>query len=128
MDHFDQFPKRDDNRGIEERAVAAFNALLATSEAFDLQASDRRDYGTDCQIEAVGSGAASNARVHVQIKGTRCELNADGSVSVQVARNNLNYLLVQPHSIYVCYHELSRSLRVRTVESVLRQYEHNGRG
>ena len=128
MDHLDQFPKRDDNRGIEERAVAAFNALLATSEAFDLQAGDRRDYGTDCQIEAVGSGVASNARVHVQIKGTRCELNSDGSVSVQVARTNLNYLLVQPHSIYVCHHEPSRSLRVRTVESVLRQYEHNGRG
>ena len=67
MDHFDQFPKRDDNRGIEERAVAAFNALLATSEAFDLQSGDRRDYGTDCQIETVGSGGASNARVHVQI-------------------------------------------------------------
>jgi tetratricopeptide (TPR) repeat protein len=128
MDHFDQFPKRDDNRGIEERAVAAFNALLATSEAFDLQASDRRDYGTDCQIEAVSSEAASNARVHVQIKGTRRELNSDGSVSVQVARTNLNYLLVQPHSIYVCHHEPSRSLRVRTAESVLRQYEHSGRG
>jgi len=127
MDHFDQFPKRDDNRGIEERAVAAFNALLATSEAFDLQASDRRDYGTDCQMEAVGSGAASNARVHVQIKGTQCALNLDGSVSIQVARTNLNYLLVQPHSIYVCHHEPSRSLRVRTAESVLRQYEHSGR-
>jgi tetratricopeptide (TPR) repeat protein len=128
MNHFDEFPKRDDNRGIEERAVAAFNTLLATSEAFDLQAGDRRDYGTDCQIEAVGSGVASNARVHVQVKGTQRELNSDGSVSVQVARTNLNYLLVQPHSIYVCHHEPSRSLRVRTVESVLRQYEHNGDG
>jgi len=126
MSHFDDLPGRDRNHEIEDEAIAAFQKRLTESGVFILQAPDRKDYGTDCQIEAVTNGQATNARVHVQLKGTENALNADGSLSVEVRRTNLNYLLMQPYSIYVVFHVPTRSLRVRTAESVAHQYEHGG--
>jgi tetratricopeptide (TPR) repeat protein len=97
------------------------------SGCFILQASDRKDYGTDCQVEVVAGGQATNVRVHVQLKGTEQSLNADGSLSISVERTNLNYLLMQPYSFYVCYHLPTDSLRICLANTVLRQYEHDGR-
>lgn len=127
MSHFDELPRRDGNHEIEDEAIAAFQMRLTDSGAFILQAQDRKDYGTDCQIEVVADGHATNARVHVQLKGTESALNADGSLSVEVRRTNLNYLLMQPYSVYVAYHAPTGSLRIRTAESVARQYEHSGK-
>jgi len=107
--------------------MLAFQSRLLESKAFILQSADRKDYGTDCQIEVLDLGSATNVRIHVQLKGTERPLNADGSVSVGIARTNLNYLLTQPHSFYVCYHVPTESLRIRFAEAVLRQYEHGGR-
>jgi tetratricopeptide (TPR) repeat protein len=126
MSHFDELPRRDRNHELEDEAIAAFQTRLAESGAFILQAPDRKDYGTDCQIEVMADGQAVNARVHVQLKGTESALNADGSLSVEVRRTNLNYLLMQPYSIYVAYHAPTGSLRIRTAESVAHQYEHGG--
>lgn len=127
MSHLDDLPKRDGNQVIEELAITAFQRRLLESGAFVLQSADRKDYGTDCQIEVVDQGHATNIRIHVQIKGTDRPLQADGSVSVGIARTNLNYLLAQPHSFYVCYHIPTDSLRICFAEAVLRQYEHGGR-
>lgn len=124
MSHFDELPRRDRNHELEDEAKAAFEMRLTESGAFILQAPDRKDYGTDCQIEVMADGQATNARVHVQLKGTERALNADGSLSIEVRRTNLNYLLMQPYSIYVAYHAPTGSLRIRTAESVARQYEH----
>jgi len=44
-----------------------------------------------------------------------------------VRRTNLNYLLMQRYSFYVCYHMPTGSLRICPVDSVLRQYEHSGK-
>lgn len=126
MSHFDELPRRDRNHEIEDKAIAAFQMRLTESDAFILQAPDRKDYGTDCQIEVMADGLATNARVHVQLKGTESALNADGSLSVEVRRTNLNYLLMQPYSVYVAYHAPTGSLRIRTAESVAHQYEHGG--
>ena len=126
MGHFDDLPRRDRNRAIEEKAEAAFQKLISQSEDFIFQGADRMDYGTDCQIEVVQQNQPTNVRIHVQLKGTESVLNTDGSVSIEISRTNLNYLLAQPHSFYVCYHVPSDSLRVSFVENVLRQYEHNG--
>ncbi len=126
MSHFDELPHRDRNHEIEDAAIAAFQMRLTESGVFILQAPDRKDYGTDCQIEVMADGQATNARVHVQLKGTESALNADGSLSVEVRRTNLNYLLMQPYSVYVAYHAPTGSLRLRTAESVARQYEHGG--
>lgn len=126
LSHLDELPRRDRNHEIEDEAIAAFHMRLTESGAFILQAPDRKDYGTDCQIEVMADGQATNARVHVQLKGTESTLNADGSLSVEVRRTNLNYLLMQPYSVYVAYHTPTGSLRIRTAESVAHQYEHGG--
>ena len=127
MSHFDEVPKRDRNSVIEEKAVTAFQKLISESEDFIYQGADRKDYGTDCQIEVVHGNQATNVRVHVQVKGTESELKADGSISIDISRSNLNYLLAQRHSVYVCYHVPTESLRFSSVENVLRQCEHKGK-
>ena len=44
------------------------------------------------------SGYTFNLRV------PKAPLEPDGSVSIEINRTNLNYLLAQPHSVYVSYH------------------------
>lgn len=127
MKSFDHLPKRDRNHALEDEAEAAFRALISRSNDFVFQGSDQKDYGTDCQIEVVLNGQATNVRVHVQLKGTERTLNADGSFSIAVDRANLNYLIAQPYSFYAGYHAPSKSLRVSFVDSVLRRYEHSGK-
>ena len=127
MSHFDELPRRDRSHEIEEEALVAFDTRLTESGCFILQASDRKDYGTDCQIEVAADGQATNVRLHVQLKGTERALNSDGSLSVEIRRTNLNYLLMQPYSFYACYHLPTRALRICPAASVLRQYEHGGK-
>lgn len=126
MDHLNELPKRDNNHLLATEAETAFQSFFAASENLFIQSSDRKDYGTDYQIELVRKGMATNVRLHVQLKGTAKAINADGSISVEVERTNLNYLLMQPYSFYVCYHQPTSSLRIRSAEAVARQYEHGG--
>jgi len=126
MDHLDDLPKRHRNHATESKAEAAFQNLLSNSEDFVLQASDRKDYGTDCQIEVVDRESATNVRIHVQLKGTEGNANADRSVSVEIRRSNLNYLLMQPHSFFACYHIPTDTLRFCSADAVIRRYEHSG--
>lgn len=125
-DPFDDLPKRDPNHVTEEKAETAFEGRLAETGCFILQRADRKDYGTDCQIEIVDQGQATNVRLNVQLKGTERPLNSDGSLSIQVSRANLNYLLMHPHSFYAAYHVPTADLRICLAETVLRQYEHAG--
>ncbi|HTQ12534.1 MAG TPA: tetratricopeptide repeat protein [Rhizomicrobium sp.] len=127
MSRFDDLPRRDRSHTIEEEAIIAFQRRLSESRVFILQGEDRKDYGTDCQIEVIDDGRATNVRVQVQLKGTERALNADGSLSVEVSRSNLNYLLMQRYSFYACYHIPTGSLRICPVDNVLRQYEHGGK-
>lgn len=127
MNRFDDFPRRDRNHEIEEIAESAFEKRLAESGAFFRQARDRKDYGTDYQIEVMRDGQATNVRIHVQVKGTENALNADDTLSVVVQRTNLNYLLMQPCSVYIAYHAPTESLRIRSTEDVVRQYERGGK-
>ena len=127
MSSFDDLPRRDRSHDIEEEAINAFQKRLSESRVFILQSADRKDYGTDCQIEVINDCRATNVRIHVQLKGTERALNTDGSLSVEVRRANLNYLLMQRYSFYACYHVPTGSLRICPVDSVLRQYEHSGK-
>ncbi len=127
MNSLDDLPKRDSNHVTEEKAETAFQARLTESGRFVLQRADRKDYGTDCEIEVVEQGQATNVRIHVQLKGTERPLNADGSLSIEIRRTNLNYLLMHPHSFYAAYHMPTTSLRICFAETVLRQYEHGGK-
>lgn len=127
LDHLDDLPKRDANHVLEEKAEAAFQGCLTASGHFILQRADRKDYGTDCEIEVVDQDHATNVRVHVQLKATERPLNADSSLSIEVSRSNLNYLLMHPHSFYAAYHIPTASLRICPAETVLHQYEHAGK-
>lgn len=127
MSDFDEFPGRDRNHQIEDEALAAFTDRVVASGAFVIQTPDRKDYGADCHLEVVADGQVTNVRVQAQLKGTEQPLNGDGSVSVDIRRTTLNYLLMQPLSFFACYHLPTKSLRICSVSSVLRQYEHSGK-
>ena len=124
--HLDDLPKRDSTHRVEDRSKAAFRAAISVAEKFVIQ-SDESDYGTDFVIEAIDAGEMTNVRVHVQLKGTTRDANADGSLSVSVIRANINYLLMQSGSIFVCYHVPTERLLVRWVDDVVREYRHGGK-
>ena len=128
MKHLDNFPERDGNHKIQEVAETAFRTAISQCEFFAIQQEDRRDYGTDFQLEVINNESMTNVRIHVQVKGTECQELSDGSVSRSVARSNLNYLLQQPCSIYVCCHIPTNRLLVRYVDDVYKEYEHQGSG
>ena len=67
MSSFDDLPKRDRNHALEDETEAAFQALIAQSSDFVFQGGDRRDYGTDCQIEVVADGHPTNVRLYVHV-------------------------------------------------------------
>ncbi len=127
VEHSVDLPRRKRNPVTEEKAKTALLGRRMKSGRFILQRADRKDYGTDCEIEVVDREQATNVRVHVQLKGTERPLNADGSLSIEVSRSNLNYLLMHPHSFYAAYHIPTASLRICLAETVLREYEHAGR-
>ena len=128
MSYLDDFPKRDRNRRTEEQSETAFRKAIFECGEFVIQAVDNHDYGTDFQLEASDAGAMTNVRVHVQLKGTGRDRNTDGSVSLSIDRANLNYLVMPPGSIFVCYHASSKQLLVRRVDDVVREYEHRSTG
>ena len=114
----DDFPIRDENSELATLAESKFEAAIEGANRFIIQRQDRKDYGTDFQMEATLNGSVTNFRVHVQLKGTAKKPNRDGSISISVDRTNLNYLLSQPNSIYVCYHAPTDRLLYRFVHDV----------
>nr|VFK21854.1 MAG: protein of unknown function (DUF4365) [Candidatus Kentron sp. LPFa]VFK35237.1 MAG: protein of unknown function (DUF4365) [Candidatus Kentron sp. LPFa] len=124
MNTIDDLPQRPSAHDTAEAAETAFRHAINAHELFIVQREDRNDYGTDVQIEARDGKAMTNIRVHVQLKGTKSDGNTDDSISVTVDRTNLNYLLMQPDSIYVCYHLPSKRLLVRYAQDIHRKYEH----
>ena len=125
MSHLDDLPRRHLSHRIEDRSKTAFRAAISECDDFIIQ-SDDRDYGTDFVIEAVDAGNPTNVRVHVQVKGTNCNAREDGSVSVSVARSNVNYLLMQPGSLFICHHAPTDRLLVRRADEIVREYENRG--
>lgn len=122
----DDFPIRDDNSVLATRAETFFERAIAEVGRFVVQQRDRKDYGTDFQMEAGNAGGMTNFRVHVQLKGTESNANKDESISVSLKRTNLNYMLSQPHSIYVCYHAPTDRLLARSADDVFLDLEHHG--
>jgi len=109
MSHFDDLPSRHRSHVTEDEALSAFQSRLLECNAFILQSADRKDYGVDCQIEVLNQGSVSNVRIYVQLKGTERSLNSDGSVSIEIARTNFNYLLAQPYRHKNCTAALAGS-------------------
>ncbi len=127
MGSLDDLPNRHSNHDRAEAAEIAFVTAVDACKLFLVQQKDRSDYGTDAQLEARWNGRMTNLRVHVQLKGTDAATKADGSVSVEIARSNLNYLLAQRDSIFVCYHIPTQRLLVRFAHDVYSEYESRGK-
>ena len=125
MSHLDDLPKRHSSHSIEDRSRLAFHVAISECDHFIIQ-SDVRDYGTDFVLEAVDAGNPTNVRVHVQVKGTSVGAREDGSIGVSVARSNLNYLLMQPGSIFICHDAPTKRLLVRRADDIVREYEERG--
>lgn len=125
MSYLDDLPKRDRNSQIQEQSETAFEAAVSECGEFVVQSVPKKDYGTDYVIEASNDEEVTNVRVQVQLKGTARGKNEDGSVSLSIERENLNYLLMPPSSIFVCCHTPSKQLLVRSADDVFREYEHS---
>ena len=124
----DDFPTQNPAQPIQDAAEAAFEAALQRAGLFEHQHRDRRDYGSDYQLEVLDGNARTNFRVHVQLKGSTESANSDGSISVSVARSNLNYLLSPSSSIYVCHRHTDGKLLVKAAEDVYVHYARSGHG
>lgn len=128
MGSLDDLPTRHPTHVLDDRAVKAFTDAVQEVGKFFVQQTDRKDYGTDLQLEVGIGESATNVRVHVQLKGTEEDANADGSVSVQVERTNLNYLLAQPSSFYACFHSPTGRLLAKLADDVVADYDRRGKG
>lgn len=126
MNYLNDLPKRDQNHVYDTMAKTAFEAFIALSGVVLKQGTDDYDYGSDYQLEIVHDGMATNVRLQVQLKGTAADLNEDGSVSISVKRSSLNYLLMSPGSLYVCFHIPTKTLKVASAQSVLTYYQNRG--
>lgn len=126
MNGLDDLPKRGPARNIDAKAANAFRNAISSVGLFQIQV-DQADFGTDYQLEAFDGSRVTNFRVHAQVKGSTGDANADGSVSVSVQRSNLNYLLAQPNSIYVCLHLPTDRLMAAYADEVYHAYEAKGR-
>jgi hypothetical protein len=93
MGSIDDFPAQNPADPIQDAAEAEFEKAVRNVKLFGVQKPDRHDYGSDYQLEVRERFQTTNFRVHVQLKGNTAQANSDGSVSVEVARSNLNYLL-----------------------------------
>lgn len=119
MGDLDDFPSENPSESTQTTAEAAFEAaILKVKHLFAVQQRDRRDYGSDYQLELIDRQHRTNYRLHVQLKGTTQNARDDGSQRIRVDRTNLNYLLSQPSSIYVCYSLTTGRLQYRFAEDV----------
>lgn len=126
MGYLDDLPERHESHDLADASEAAFEAAIRDQEFFLIQRKDKYDYGTDFQLEARDCKSMTNLRVHVQLKGTGVAARKDGSIGISVSRANLNYLISQPESIYVCWHAPSSRLLARYVSEVFGDYQHRG--
>lgn len=97
------YPKSDRNDELEDLSFRAFQNALPV-QRFVFRDERGKDKDVDGSLELKIDSGFTNLRGQVQLKGTDSEeVNADGSVSVQVKTSNLVYLTNGPSPIYVLY-------------------------
>lgn len=93
MDNLGPLPKSDRNAELERMSLAAFRALLPANK-FLFRDERTDDVGVDGSIELLIGSAYTGLRAHMQLKATDFnEKNRDGSISIPIKPQNLNYLL-----------------------------------
>ncbi|HEY0428908.1 MAG TPA: DUF4365 domain-containing protein [Pyrinomonadaceae bacterium] len=103
IDNLGQLPTADRNSEIEQLSMIAFQSVLP-SDKFLFRDERTNDVGVDGSLEIKIDGKFTNLRAQIQLKATDSdETNQDGSISIQVATANLNYLLNGSNALYVLY-------------------------
>ncbi|HEX7313849.1 MAG TPA: DUF4365 domain-containing protein [Pyrinomonadaceae bacterium] len=103
IDDLGSLPKADRNSELQELSVTAFRAALPVDK-FVFRDERINDAGVDGSLEVKIDSRYTNLRAQVQLKSTDSnQINQDGSVSIQVAVANLNYLLNGHSPLYVLY-------------------------
>lgn len=100
-------PKTDRNAELQRLSFKALQAVLP-ADRFVFRDERAEDAGVDASVELLASSGgvsgSTNLRAQVQLKGTdSAEVNADGSISLQIKVSNLNYLLNGPSPLFVVY-------------------------
>src|SRR5215510_7131021 len=98
-----RLPKTDRNAELQQLSITALRAAFP-ADKFRFRDERFDDAGVDGSLELIIDRNSTNLRSQVQLKSTGTfDPNHDGSVSVQVAVSNLNYLLNHHSSIYILY-------------------------
>jgi uncharacterized protein DUF4365 len=88
-------PKSDRNAELERTSLAGLRAILPANK-FLFRDERTDDAGVDGSIELLIDSAYTGLRSHIQLKATDSDkVNRDGSVSISIKPQNLNYLLNQ---------------------------------
>jgi hypothetical protein len=97
-------PKSDRKAELERTSLAALQAFLP-ADKFVFRDERISDAGVDASIELLIDSAYTGLRSHIQLKATESDqANRDGSISISIKTQNLNYLLNHgSSSLYVLY-------------------------
>src|SRR5882724_10310058 len=99
LDEMD-LPLSNPNEELETISKQLLMPLFDASR-FEIRPEDVRDKGIDLHIELKTPTKHSNFRLVIQLKATDSKkANADGTISLQIQRSNLNYLLNNPGPAY----------------------------
>ncbi|GAA5095545.1 tetratricopeptide repeat protein [Wohlfahrtiimonas larvae] len=115
-------PEYSPSHKLEEDSKITFQKTI-NRQLFQIQKEDKRDYGTDLELELIHKSSATNFRLHIQLKATEKDNNVDGSISIPVDVKNIFYLSHQKYSLYICYHKPSNTLFVKSVGELLTEKE-----
>jgi uncharacterized protein DUF4365 len=121
-----KLPKADRNSELQQLSINALNTLLPIDK-FVFREELKNDAGVDGSVELKINSLSTNLRAQVQLKSTDSEeTNKDGSISVQVAVANINYLLNGQSPIYILFIAPLNELRfVWALDEFRRQDELN---
>jgi hypothetical protein len=99
-------PKSDRNAELERTSFTALRAFLP-NDKFLFRDERADDAGVDASIELLIESAYTGLRSYIQLKATESRgVNRDGSISISIKPQNLNYLLNHgSSSLYVLYVE-----------------------
>jgi hypothetical protein len=97
-----KLPEADRNSELQQLSINALNSVLPVDKF--VFRGEPVDAGVDGSLELKINSCYANLRSQVQLKSTDSEeANKDGSISVQVAVANLNYLVNGQSPIYILF-------------------------
>lgn len=111
-EHLERLPKADRNSELQQLSINALNSALPVDK-FVLRDERITDAGVDASLELKINSRYTNLRAQIQLKSTdSTDTNEDGSVSIQVTVENLNYLLMGAQSpLYILFIATRNELR-----------------